>query len=264
MNQVDVDRFRDRDSIGEIRLNRPDSLNAFTKDMLAEFHAALQELEEDPDINVIVITGEGQGFSAGGDIQIVRDFIELEDFERLRVEREQFLPLAKDLFQCSVPVISAIDGPAVGLGIEIALLSDFRYSSEEAVYGWGFVDVGIISPLGGLLMLPTYVGVSEAKRLIYTGEIIDAEEAAKIGLVDKLVSSEELENTVLNLAEAIASGPTRTIQASKEGIHKALVRDIDAIMNYHTHLQLHCFGTRDAEEGVSALEEDRDPEFVGR
>lgn len=264
MKHIEIDRFQGEERIGEIRLSRPDSLNAFNKEMLGEFHTAVQKLEADPDVRVLVITGKGRGFSAGGDIQIVRDFVELEDFERLRLEREKFLALAKDLFQCSIPVICAIDGPAVGLGIEVALLSDFRYSSEEAVYGWGFIDIGIISPLGGLLMLPTYVGVSEAKRLIYTGEIIDAAEADRIGLVDEVVPDEELDDAVLDLATSIADGPSLAIQASKEGIHKGLVWDIDSLMNYHTHLQLHCFGTHDAEEGVSAFEEDREPEFVGR
>ncbi|WP_096391834.1 enoyl-CoA hydratase/isomerase family protein [Halopenitus persicus] len=264
MEHIKTGTFSERNSIGEITLSRPDSLNAFNKEMLAEFHEALKMYERDSEIEVIVITGEGDGFSAGGDIQIVRDFIEMEDFERLEVEREKFLPLAKDLFQCSVPVISAVNGAAVGLGIEIALLSDFRISSTEALYGWGFVDVGIMSPLGGLLMLPTYIGLSDAKRLIYTGDIIDAEEAFELGLVDEVVAESELKDEVLNLAEKIVGGPNLTIQASKEGLHKALIQDFESLQNYHTHLQLHCFGTRDAQEGVLAQEKDRNPNFTGK
>jgi enoyl-CoA hydratase/carnithine racemase len=264
MKHIESGQFQDTDSIGEITLSRPDSLNAFNKDMLSEFHEAVQSHQNNPEIDVLVITGEGRGFSAGGDIQIVRDFVEMDDFERLQVEREQFLPVAKDLFQCSIPVISAVNGAAVGLGIEVALLSDFRIATDDALFGWGFVDVGIISPLGGLLLLPAYVGLSEAKRLIYTGDIIDANEAHEIGLVDDVVSEADLNEKVLELGEKMVDGPAMTIQASKEGIHKTLARDFESLQNYHTHLQLHCFGTRDAEEGVAAQEEDRDPEFLGQ
>lgn len=264
MNHLTCTTFDDHRSIGKLILTRPDSLNAFNKEMLAEFHDAIRAYESDPDIEVLVITGEGRGFSAGGDIKIVRDFIEQDDFERLRTEREKFLPPARDFFNCSIPVISAVNGPAVGLGIEVALLSDFRIASEEALFGWGFIDVGIISPLGGLLMLPQYVGLSEAKRLIYTGDIIDADEAHEIGLADEVVEADQLLDRAAEFGEKMVGGPTKALQASKEGLHSAMTRDFQSLQELHTHIQLHCFGTRDAEEGVLAQEQDREPEFRGR
>ena len=262
-------------NIALITLNRPDAMNALTHKTHTELGQAIDEANEDNNVRVIVITGAGRGFCAGDDVKVIFRGGEASDAPKEEAERrykeEQLGYLqnkrltggATALLHINKPTIAAVNGAAVGYGCDTALLCDMRVASERARFGELFLRVGLI-PDEAQILLPRLVGLAKAYELILTTDIIDAEEAYRIGLVNKVVPHEELMSATMELATKIASKPPISVQLAKEGIRKGLNIRIDEWKQWYSLALRLCFNTEDHQEGARAFVEKREPEFKGR
>ncbi|MBI2861903.1 MAG: enoyl-CoA hydratase [Chloroflexi bacterium] len=254
---------KQEERVTTITLNQPDNLNPVSPPLVAELVDAVTAVQRDPAVRVLVLTGAGRAFSAGGDVKTMPDRIAMPLPER----RQQILDLANvvlRLQQLEKPVIAMINGPAVGAGCNLALACDIRIASEAATFGEVFVRIGLMPDFGGAYFLPRLVGTAKACELIFTGDIIDAKEAYRIGMVNKLVLPEELEKTTMDMARKLAQGPAVAIGMAKFAIYKGLE------MNLASYLDLEALGqaivskTDDIREGLAAFLEKRKPHFEGR
>lgn len=247
--------------IATITINRPKALNALNTETLEELKNVLEVLQNDDGVKVIVITGAGEkAFVAGADISEMKDMSVFE--------AKKFAELGQKVFRkielMKKPVIAAVNGYALGGGCELALACDIRIASRNAKFGQPEVGLGIIPGFGGTQRLPRIVGVSKAKELIYTGDMIDAEEALRIGLISKVVEQEKLLEEAYGIAKKIMSKGLVAVSLAKEAINKSLEVDIDSGMEYEANAFAMCFGTQDQKEGMAAFLEKRAPKFEGR
>ncbi|MDI3519423.1 MAG: enoyl-CoA hydratase [Caldanaerobacter sp.] len=247
--------------IATITINRPKALNALNTETLEELKNVLEVLQNDDGVKVIVITGAGEkAFVAGADISEMKDMSVFE--------AKKFAELGQKVFRkielMKKPVIAAVNGYALGGGCELALACDIRIASRNAKFGQPEVGLGIIPGFGGTQRLPRIVGVSKAKELIYTGDMIDAEEALRIGLISKVVEQDKLLEEAYGIAKKIMSKGLVAVSLAKEAINKSLEVDIDSGMEYEANAFAMCFGTQDQKEGMAAFLEKRAPKFEGR
>lgn len=247
--------------IATITINRPKALNALNIETLKELENVLEVLQNDDGVKVIVITGAGEkAFVAGADISEMKDMTVFE--------AKKFAELGQKVFRkielMKKPVIAAVNGYALGGGCELALACDIRIASFNAKFGQPEVGLGIIPGFGGTQRLPRIVGVSKAKELIYTGDMIDAEEALRIGLISKVVEQDKLLEEAYDIAKKIISKGLVAVSLAKEAINKSLEVDIDSGMEYEANAFAMCFGTQDQKEGMAAFLEKRAPKFEGK
>ncbi len=210
----------------------------------------------------MVITGTGRAFCSGGHISELQSLAE----SAIRA-REGLLKTGKLIMRIAAlekPVIAAVNGTAVGAGCNLALAADIVIASESAVFSEIFVRIGLLPGAGGMFILPRLIGVSNAKRLCFTGDMVNAAEAERMGLVSKVVPAEELEAEALGLAERLAKGPTKAIGLMKTIINRGLSSDLAAVCEYEAQAQAILFQTEDFREGVQAFQEKREPKFQGR
>lgn len=246
--------------IAWIVLNRPGKLNAISPEMIVEISETLDELEEDEKIRVVVFTGSGRAFSSGAD---VTSFMGVTPF-KATVYSRKFQEVLFKIEYYTKPVIMAINGFCLGGGLELAMAGDFRIASEMAMLGQPEINLGFIPGAGGTQRLPRIVGRSRAKELIYTGDMIPASEAAKIGLVDKVVPPEKLESEARSLALKLAEKPPLALLAAKYAIQLGLESNVWTGMTLESSYFGLLFSTDDVAEGVSAFLEKRKPKFKGR
>jgi len=252
--------FEKRENIGYVTFNRPEVLNAISTQLLTDLRQAINEIEQDKDIRVVIITGAGRAFMAGADIsQLVKmNPLEINEWNHRIIENFGALEALKQ------PVIAAINGYALGGGLEAALCCDIRVASENARLGQPEVSLGIMPGGGGTPRLPRTVGRAKAMEMLLTGDMIDAQEAYRIGLVNKVVP----EGQALKAAEEIAArilkrGPLATMLV-KDAVVVGKDLPLDAAIEYaHKNLVL-CFASEDAKEGLSAFLEKRSPEWKGK
>ena len=254
-------------AVGIITLNRPEQLNALSPDMTEGLVRLARELPEDPELKVIVLTGAGRAFCAGGNVTSIASRMEPTQLNSppLRLphpERNSQLAFT----QCERPIIAAINGYAVGAGLGLALSCDIRVASEEAKFFVAQTKIGR-RPDGGLnFLLPRVVGIEKALELMWTGDTIDAQEALRIGLVSRVVPAKELMPTVMELAERIAKGPTIAQMLAKRMVYKTMYPEdaqiASAEMEHYTGLVINM--TEDAREGARSFLEKRAPVFKGR
>lgn len=253
--------YEKKDNIGVLTVNRPDKLNALSNELTEELQHLLDEIEKDVDLRVVVITGAGdKAFVAGADINelIERDALQGRDVSRFRqalFARIENLP---------VPVIAAVNGYALGGGLELALACNIRIASEKAQFGAPEVKLGIIPGDGGTQRLPRLVGLGRAMELVLTGDFIDAQEAHRIGLVNRVVSPDELMESVMTLAKKIASRPPLAVKYAKEAVNRS--QEGDTASGYALESYLHALActTEDKKEGVAAFLEKRKGKFKGK
>ncbi len=255
------------DGIAIITLNRPERLNAFTRTMLDEWYAALQDAHLDPGVRVIIVTGAGRAFCAG--VDLATGLSGLMDPHRTLVENRNFLRdtvqrIPRLLAQMDKPYIAAVNGPAMGAGMDMASMADIRFASETARFGMTYVRVGMVPGDGGCWYLPRIVGMAKALELIWTGDIIDAQEALRIGYVSKVLPPEELMPYTLQFAQRLARGPAVAIQLSKRLAYRAQHTDIDEALEAAQQAMVMVQMTEDAREGARAFLEKREPQFKGR
>lgn len=248
-------------ALGWIRINRPDRLNAFSGDMRQRIEAGLVELENDADIRVVLITGAGRAFCTGGDIQVMTQLAEERDVEAFRelVEAGERVVTVIDLME--KPVIAVVNGPAAGAGACLALACDLRIASETASIGFTFVRVGLHPDWGGTYFLPRLIGPALAAELIYTGGMIGAERAERLGLFNRVVPAAELEGAARGFAGEIAHAPRLAISHAKRALRGALHGTLQEQLLLERNAQLAAFESDDFQEGVRAFIEKRSPRF---
>ncbi len=243
-----------------VSINRPKALNALNTELLLELEKVMEELEKDDETRAVIITGEGKAFVAGADISEMRNF----NASLGKKFGETGCRVFFKIENLPKPVIAAVNGFALGGGCELALSCDIRLAGENAKFGQPEVGLGITPGFGGTQRLPRIVGPAKAKELIYTANIIDAKEAEKIGLVNRVVSRETLIDEALNLARRISENAPLAINYSKSAINKGIETDINTGMSIENDLFGLCFATVDQEKGMDAFLKKSEPEFRGK
>jgi len=251
--------YETRGDVGVVTLNRPQARNALTHTTYAELTDAVHTTTA----RCLVITGADPAFCSGDDVKQVMLAAGEQTGERLRAE-PRITPAAKALLETDVPVIAAVNGAAVGWGMELAVMADIRVASERARFGELFVKRGLCCDVAGIGRLASLVGRERAAELLFTGRIIDASEAREIGLVSRVVPHDDLLPSALQLAGDIASNPPLAVQKLKHGLRRALDPDWNDLGRWVSASLGELFRTEDHKEGVASFLEKREPKFVGR
>ena len=249
------------DAVATITLNRPEARNALDLTMRREMLGALDEIEADPAVRVVILTGAGGHFCSGGDVKTMRARQTAVE-GRARVELLNRMVLR--LVDFPRPTIAMVDGYAVGAGSNLALCCDIVVAADRAKFGELFCKIGLVVDGGGTWLLPRAVGMARAKELALTGEIIDAAEAARIGFVNRVVPAAELEATTRALAERIAANPPLALRLDKHMLNRAAASDLAGALDLEAYSQALAIASTDHAEGVAAFFEKRPPQFTGR
>lgn len=241
--------------------NLPEKANAFNPEMEREFRRFLFEVPTDDATKVIVLTGAGKTFSAGGDLNQMRELIDKPElFYPSLVEAKQLINL---LLDCPQPIISKINGHAVGLGATIALFADISFAAEHVKIADPHVLVGFVVGDGGSIIWPQLVGLNRAKEYLLTGDAVPAPEAAQMGLINHCVAADELDERVSELAQRIANGATRAVQWTKATLNIGVKQVVAATMDAGIAFEALSNSTHDHKEALAAMVEKRKPEFTG-
>jgi 2-(1,2-epoxy-1,2-dihydrophenyl)acetyl-CoA isomerase len=251
------------DRVGTLVFNRPDKLNALSMELIARSIDTLERWGRDTDIGCIVVTGVGRAFCAGGDVSTMAQ----DDTETLeqKIDRlRQMQELSWLLYNMPKVTIAAVNGFAMGAGLGVCLACDLRIASDKARFGTAYAKVGYGGDFGTTWLLTHLVGGPKAKELFFLGDIIDASEAHRLGLVNRIFSHESLENEVRGIASRIANGPLTSYRYMKANVNLASSTDFRALLDREAETHMRCSMTEDHKEGVRAFMEKREPHFRGK
>ncbi|MEE4254214.1 MAG: enoyl-CoA hydratase-related protein [Desulfuromusa sp.] len=249
------------DKVALITLNRPKAMNALNQETLLELQNVFIDFATNPLVQVIIITGNGEkAFVAGADISAMQPLTALEARQFAKLGHQ----VMRHIEACPKPVIAAVNGFALGGGCELALGCDIRIASENARFGQPEVNLGVIPGFGGTQRLARLIGKGRAMELIMTGDMIDAAETYRIGLVNKVVPLEQLLETAKKMAATITSKGSYAVSLAKEAVRNGLELDLDRANQYEAELFGLCFATTDQKEGMQAFLEKRPAEFTGK
>jgi enoyl-CoA hydratase/carnithine racemase len=255
--------IKEESGILTITLNRPDKLNAFIGHMRRDLAEALEAAGSDRGVRVVVITGAGRAFCAGGDVNFMAELMERHDSEEFARILGSGRRVITSIRQMTKPVIAAVNGVASGAGCNLALACDLRIASTNATFSQSFLKVGLHPDWGGTYFLPRLLTPNKVCELFFLGEAIDASEAARLSLVNQVVSPEDLEAATQQLAERLRAAPPIALAAAKQAVYASQAADLDEMLRYETEAQLRCFESEDGREGVRAFIEKREPTFTG-
>ncbi|WP_312338714.1 enoyl-CoA hydratase-related protein [Anaerospora hongkongensis] len=253
--------FEKEDSIGLLTINRPQVLNALNRETMTEISQVVGKIATDPEVAVLIITGAGEkSFVAGADISEMRTLSALEGRAWSKFSQATFNAI-ENLPQ---PVIAAVNGYALGGGCELAMSCDIRIASDKAKFGQPEVLLGVVAAFAGTQRLPRLVGKGRAKELLFTGDQIDAAEACRIGLVNRVVPAGELLTAAKALAAKIISRGPVAVQLCKAAVNEGLDMDLESAQAYEAEVFGLCFATADQKEGMNAFVEKRPAKFTGK
>ena len=256
--------YTKENGIATITMDRPDKRNAFTPEMSDSLYRAVEDSARDESIRVIVLTGTGRAFCAGADVKaMAQGFDNPEAQRRYDAARSERVSLHLLMQRCDKPIIGAINGVAVGGGLDLACACDIRIAAESARFAEVFVRRGMMPASGGTYFLPRLVGIDRACLMAWTGDMIDAREAERIGLATMVVPDDELELATMELAEKLAKGPPLAIQRTKRAIYDGLEMNLDQTLRYIAPIISELNATEDHKEGARAFVEKREPVFRG-
>jgi 2-(1,2-epoxy-1,2-dihydrophenyl)acetyl-CoA isomerase len=256
-----------KDGIFTLTLNRPAKRNAFVNEMMLETWEAVNAADADNEVRVIVITGAGDGFSSGADVDAFKAAYEeskRKGYQVAAIDQVQLERFAVAFRKLSVPLIAAVNGPAIGLGFTVAIACDIRIASEKAQFGAAFVRMGLTPEFGGSYNLPRLVGIAKACELVLQAKVIGAQEAREIGLVNQVVPHEQLMPRTLEMAQAIAALPPMAVRYSKRNMYKGLDSDLATAVHDEIMANRICRDSKDHGEGIAAFLEKRKPNYTGR
>jgi 2-(1,2-epoxy-1,2-dihydrophenyl)acetyl-CoA isomerase len=248
--------------IATVTLNRPEKLNAFVGHMRRDLADALEHAASDRGVRVVIITGAGRGFCAGADVAYMAELIERQDvgeFARLLGAGRRVLTTIREMTK---PVIASVNGPAYGAGFNLALACDLRLASASATFSQSFVKVGLHPDWGGTYFLPRVVPTNLACEMFFLGDAINAERAAQLGIVNRVVPDADLATETLKLAERLREAPLKSIAAAKHAVYMSEESSLERMLQYETEAQLQCFESPEARERVQAFLEKREPRKI--
>jgi enoyl-CoA hydratase/carnithine racemase len=252
--------FEKAGGVAKITLNRPEKLNAFVGTMREEIYDALSRCEAE-EVRAVILAGTGKGFCAGADVRFLAEVRRANDAESLA----RVLRLARDVVskirELPKPVIASINGATAGGGINLALACDVRVASERATFGETFTRLGLHPDWGGTFFLPRLAGTAAAVEMMMSGDVIDAPEAYRLGLVNQVVPHDELESATAKMAERFTRNSPRINAMIKRAVYKSLGATFDEMLDYETAAQRACFELDDSAEGLNAFLEKRPPQF---
>lgn len=257
--------------VATITLNRPERMNAFTDVMIREWASALEDARVDRSVRAVVVTGNGRGFCAGADLRAGSGVAETARAETPPTAADRrnwlrdgvhYVPRAVQLLD--KPYIAAVNGAAVGAGMDMASMADIRIASEQAKFAMSYVKVGLVPGDGGCYFLPRIVGIAKALEMIWTGDFMDASEALRVGYVSQVVPAEELMSTAVAFARRLSEGPAVAMQLAKRLVYRGLDATWHEAFEEAAVAMAVAQTTEDAREGPRAFVESRPPRFVGR
>jgi enoyl-CoA hydratase/carnithine racemase len=258
------------DHLATLTLNRPDKRNAINRRMMEELIAALSDISEDDEIRAMILTGAGNAFCAGADVDIMPGGGEVKELGEQSVEkmRRSFIfKSAKKIILClhqmEKPTIAMVNGACVGAGFDLALACDLRIASERTRFMCGFVKIGLFPGFGAAWLYPKTMGLGKALEMLLTGDVLDAKEAKEIGLLNQLTTAEALKSATLTLAKKIADGPPIAIRLMKSQVYKGLETDLATALDEAAVCESITLASMDHKEGITAFREKRDPSFEG-
>jgi enoyl-CoA hydratase len=258
-------KIEKQDGIAVVTLNRPEVLNVVNAKMHIELMNILEDLNQDNEVRAAVLTGAGRAFSAGGDTEWFKEAVSGGVESTIKYMKWRMMKEARkivnNLLDLEAPIIAAVNGHCLGLGATIALLCDVIIASDKAKFGDPHVKMGIVAGDGGAVIWPLLVGVAKAKEMLMTGDIIDAQEAERWGLINKVVPETELIPTAMALAKRLADGPTLAIQWTKMAINKLIKERVNLILDTSLAWEEYTFLSEDHKEAVRAFTEKREPKF---